>query len=52
MAPLPPVLRSLLRCKSFVLLLGTPLALLPLPLLVPGQVGPQPAHGADLGGGG
>ncbi|KAM6463544.1 Na(+)/citrate cotransporter [Liasis olivaceus] len=38
MAPsLPPFLRSLLRCRAFLTLFGTPLALLPLPLLIPTQ---------------
>ncbi|XP_013922741.1 PREDICTED: solute carrier family 13 member 5 [Thamnophis sirtalis] len=32
--PLPPFLRSLLRFKAFVTLFGTPLVLLPLPLLI------------------
>ncbi|XP_058017923.1 Na(+)/citrate cotransporter [Ahaetulla prasina] len=32
--PLPPFLRSLLRYKDFVALFGTPLVLLPLPLLI------------------
>ncbi|CAI5795164.1 solute carrier family 13 member 5 [Podarcis lilfordi] len=35
--PSPPLLRSLLRCKTLVTLAGAPLALLPLPLLVPTQ---------------
>ncbi|XP_007420960.2 solute carrier family 13 member 5 [Python bivittatus] len=38
MAPsLPPFLRLLLRCRAFLMLFGTPLALLPLPLLIPTQ---------------